>query len=351
MSRSRKGTLQDDGHLPARGRNAVFCNVEQLEIVEKIAKAGDPILPEWSQRSPDCLDLWPKTKSSPSGLVLEFARDSWGWLHLLSLDAPLVAVLWQLLFARALRAHLPPVVTLVTALVIWLIYVADRILDSYKSEEAADQALRHRFYRAHRLAFLPAFLAVFLITGWLSYNDLGFRTWCDGLLLAAIVGGYFAVVHLLGGGAQKWFPKEIAVAVLFGTGTFMPVSVRVQQLHVRFLVPFLLFLLVLWMNTLFIEYSEWVTLRRREADRPHKSTILMGQHLTGFGVCVGILALCAVASHWFPRARSILVAEMLSALALAVLGWKWRRISSYAVRVVADLVLLTPLVLLVLFRK
>jgi hypothetical protein len=266
------------------------------------------------------------------------------------LDAPLVAILWQLLFAKALRVHLPPVVTLVTALVIWLIYVADRILDSFQREETYGEALRHQFYRAHRLAFLAPFLTVLLVTGWMAYADLGFQTWRDGLLLAAIVGGYFAVVHVLGGRAQKWFPKEMAVAISFGIGTFMPVSVRVQQLHFRFLLPFLLFLLVLWMNTLIIEYSEWVTLRGREADRPHESTILVGQHLVALGAGLGILALCAVASRWFPLVRPVLLAEALSAWALALLAWRWRDVSSYAVRVIADLALLTPLFLIFLRR-
>ena len=183
---------------------------------------------------------------------------------------------------------------------IWLIYVADRILDSYQTEEGPGEALRHRFYRAHRMAFLPAFLVTFLVTGWMAFADLGFKTWRDGLLLATVVGGYFAVVHILGGRAQKWFPKEIAVAILFGIGTFMPVGVRLQEFHLRFLLPFVLFLLVLWMNTLIIEYSEWVALRRRDADRPHESTILVGRHLVAFGIAVGVLALCAMAGRSVP---------------------------------------------------
>lgn len=288
---------------------------------------------------------------SIAGFVLELGRNFWAWLHLLSLDAPLVGVLWQLLFAKALRVHLAPVATLVTGLVIWLIYVADRILDSYQPEEGMEEALRHRFYRAHRMAFLPAFLTGLLVTSWMACAYLGFKTWRDGLLLAAIVGGYFAVVHVLGDRAQKWFPKEIAVAILFGAGTFMPVDVEVQQLHPRFLLPFLLFLLLLWMNTLFIEYSEWVALRGRAADRPHGSTVVMGRHSATFGFMVGALALGAIASGWFPLARPILLAEGLSALGLGVLAWQWRRISSYTVRITADLVLLTPLVLLFLGRR
>ena len=315
-------------------------------------KATPTAAMEWSGRSLERVEAWAGTgkRLLSANLLSDLAKNSWAWLHLLSLDAPLVGVVWQLLFAKALRVHLAPVVNLITALVIWLIYVADRILDSYEAEESAEEAVRHRFYRAHRVAFLPAFFSVLLVTGWMAFADLGFKTWRDGLLLATIVGGYFAVVHILGGSAQKWFPKEIAVAILFGIGTFMPVGVRVQQFHLRFLLPFVLFLLVLWMNTLIIEYSEWVTLRRRDADRPHESTILVGRYLAAFGAAVGVLALSAMASRWFPLARPILLAEALSAMGLAMLGWQWRRISSYAVRVAADVVLLTPLLLFLLRR-
>ncbi|MGC2506019.1 MAG: hypothetical protein WA369_05130 [Candidatus Acidiferrales bacterium] len=326
--------------------------VEQVETVEKIAKASDAVAAaQWGERSSARMDPWPSKTPSVSNLVLDLGRSSWAWLHLLSLDAPLVAVLWQLLFTKALRVHLPPVVTLVTALAIWLIYVADRILDSYQKGETSEEALRHQFYRAHRLAFLAPFFTVLLVTGWMAGADLGFKTWRDGLLLATIVGGYFAVVHVLGGRARKWFPKEIAVAVLFGIGTFMPVSVRLQELDFTFLLPFLLFLGVLWMNTLIIEYSEWVALRGRATDRPHESTIFAGQHLVALGMGVGILALCAMASGLFLLTRPILLAEALSALALTLLAWKWRRISSYAVRVIADVALLTPLLLLLFLRR
>ena len=43
--------------------------------------------------------------------------------------------------------------------------------------------------------------------------------------------------------------------------------------------------------------------------------------------------------------------EGLSALGLGMLGWQWRRISPYAVRITADMLLLTPLLLLLLGRR
>src|SRR5277367_6770232 len=93
-------------------------------------------------------------------------KHPWTWLHLLSLDAPLIAVLWQLLFIETLHMHLSPVVTVLMALVVWLVYVADRILDSFQPNSAMVEAIRHRFYRKHRIAFLPPFFTILLVAGW-----------------------------------------------------------------------------------------------------------------------------------------------------------------------------------------
>jgi hypothetical protein len=284
-------------------------------------------------------------------ITLGPSKHPWTWLHLLSLDAPLIAVVWQLLFIETLHVRLSPIVTLLMALVVWLVYVADRILDSFQPNSAMVEAIRHRFYREHRIAFLPPFFAVLLITGWVSFADLGERMRRDGLLLALIFGAYFGVVHVLRSKAQAWFPKEIGVAILFAIGTSLPVGIRVHGLRVSFLLPFALFILVLWINTLLIEYTEWMTLREGRADRPHESTIAAGRHLAAFSVIVGSLALCAMASQIFTSARPILLAEALSALALGVLALYWRGIASHVVRIAADVTLLTPALLLILLRK
>ncbi|HUA00159.1 MAG TPA: hypothetical protein VMB02_07505 [Candidatus Aquilonibacter sp.] len=319
--------------------------MERIDTAKKTVERRESAAIEWDAPSLPHREARIENRVSVAVFFLEFAKQCWSGLHLLSLDAPLVAILWQLLFAKALHVHLSPVVPVVLGSVIWLIYVADRILDSYQPGDVAPEALRHQFYRRYRVAFVPAFLAVLLATSWMAFADLGLQMRRDGILLAAVVGGYLAVVHLAGSRACQWFPKEMAVAILFAAGTLMPVRIQVQ-LRVRFLLPLLLFLAVLWMNTLFIEYSEWVKLRGSSLDRPHESTVLLGRHLMAFGATIGILALCAMASQWFPLSRPILLAEGLSAIALGVLGWRWRRISPYTVRVSADLALLTPLLLL-----
>src|SRR5574340_1641239 len=69
------------------------------------------------------------------------------WLTVFSMDAPAVAVLWQLLFARTFHVQLSASTTILLALVVWLIYVADRVLDALRAPGRGPQATRHIFYR------------------------------------------------------------------------------------------------------------------------------------------------------------------------------------------------------------
>jgi hypothetical protein len=292
--------------------------------------------------------------SVASGDVL-VRRRPWIWPTLLSLDAPLVAVLWELLFAAGLRARVEPAVTAVMALTVWLIYVADRILDSFQTDEETPQPVRHRFYRAHRMAFLPAFFAIFVFTCWLAIAHLDSKTLRAGIILGLIVGVYFATVHFVGTAAQKWFPKELVVAFLFAAGSGLPVWVDIRELQSFWLVPVTLFVLVLWMNTIVIEYTEWLRFRDGNAGRPHPTTIIAGAWLAPFGIALGVLALAgglvAGVAKPFEAARSILLAEGISALALSGIALRWRKLPSHVVRMAADAALLTPALFLFLFRS
>src|SRR5580692_10930063 len=81
----------------------------------------------------------------------------WLWPNLLSLDAPLVAVLWQVLFVRCFHAQgaALPAVLLVCA--VWLIYAADRALDAWRG---AGSQPRHEFYRRYWRIVLPVWSGV-----------------------------------------------------------------------------------------------------------------------------------------------------------------------------------------------
>jgi hypothetical protein len=277
-------------------------------------------------------------------------RPVWLWLNLLSLDAPLVAVLWLNLFATAARIDLPWSVSLVLALVVWLIYIADRIFDTLRPDKRADLPPRHRFYRAHRNAFLGLLLGLFVLTCW-ECRTLDPRTLRDGVLLSFIVAGYFVAVHWARSSRRLCLPKEAVVGIVFGMGTFLPVWAHLHGMTVAMLVTVVLFMLLCWLNAVLIEHWEWVRLRWKRSQTPHGSTITVGAHLLAIGSAVAIAAVVMMLSAPFRPERLVLLAAALSAMALAAIGFSRRLLSIHAIPVLADAALLTPGVVLLFLHR
>ena len=142
----------------------------------------------------------------------------WQWPNLLSLDAPVVAVLWQALLAQVTGTMLLPAGRLALGLTVWAIYLADRLLD-VRDGQLAPSTARHRFSRRHRgvmLFLLSAVLAADAVTVMSLLREEVTRT---GLVAAGGVAAYLLVLH--GGRSGRWFPKEPLVAALFMAGVFL----------------------------------------------------------------------------------------------------------------------------------
>jgi hypothetical protein len=270
----------------------------------------------------------------------------WLWPNLLSLDAPVVSVLWLYLFAGSLGIAVHPSASVALGLLTWLIYVADRMLDSKRLHDLRMAPVRHRFCDAHRFAFGTAFAAVALLACWICATRLDLRTQELGLSLAAAIGVYFVLVHVIRP-RRRWFAKEGLMAVLFGLGTYLPVASDVNNFSVGRAAALFIFVLLCWTNSVLIEYAEWSrSLRNPESDPPHSSTMIGGEHLVFVGFAIAGVTLSFAAVHGFRMERPALIAEAISAFAFVALGHGWRNLSSEKVRVIADAVLLSPLLVL-----
>ena len=75
----------------------------------------------------------------------------WLWPHLLSLEAPLIAMAWMLGLAHLNRVPVMPGVLAGLGLCVWMIYVLDRLLDT-RGKADSELDARHRFHRRHRVA-------------------------------------------------------------------------------------------------------------------------------------------------------------------------------------------------------
>jgi hypothetical protein len=259
----------------------------------------------------------------------------WLWPNLLSLDAPMVAVLWQGFLAYRFSLPLRPSARLVLGLTVWAIYLLDRLLDARKLEQP-DEPMRHRYYRRHS-GLMGALLAVvvtadaLIATLWLRPAILR-----DGLIPLAGVVVYLAVFHISGESFR--IPKEIAASLLFTAGTFLAAWTSIPSLRLAW--PAVAFFVLCLANMIAIEAWEWPQLSTEPSPTPHLLTRWLARTYS-FWVPVVVL-LCALAgrNEWYTSIA-------LSAGACALLFWFGRRLSLDARRALVDGVLLSPLLFLI----
>jgi hypothetical protein len=247
----------------------------------------------------------------------------WLWPNLLSLDAPLVAVLWQVLFARCFRASPETLPAVLLVLAVWLIYVADRALDAWSG---LGRTPRHEFYRRHWRMVLPVWLAALAAGAWLAATQLSPALFHRGLALLAAVVLYFGAVHLAPESIRRAWPKEAVVGLLFALGASLEAWTKIRT--AADVITVLLFSCLCWINCAAIE--KW------------ESSGGIEWPVGAAALCVGAAAFLLLYEH-----RPVLGgAEMASALAFLLLDRGRRRFSADALRVLADAALLSPVLFL-----
>jgi hypothetical protein len=259
----------------------------------------------------------------------------WLWPNLLSLDAPLVAVLWQGFLAYRFSLPLRPAGRLVLGLTVWAIYLLDRLLDARKIPSFIEPA-RHRYYRRHS-KLMTALLAVVISADaaiailWLRPAVLH-----DGLIPLAGVLAYLAIFHIAGESVK--LPKEIAAAILFTAGTFLTAWAALPGPGLTW--PAVAFCMLCLANIVAIEAWEWRELPSAEFLAPHPCTRWLARTYLLWVPAAVIVCAVLGRNEWY---ASIAV----SAGACAVLFWFGRRLPLEARRALVDGVLLSPLLFLI----
>ena len=263
--------------------------------------------------------------------------------HLLSLDAPTVAALWTWFIARANHIHLPIAATAAMAIAVWMLYAADRLLDAQSTQHDTLEA-RHLFHHRHRTAFLAGILAASVALAALLPR-LDTQSIHLYLILGGMVFGYFILIHATHGAHR--LPKEIAVGIFFAAATFIPTVARQPQLRLALLPPALLFATLCSLNCLFIYAWEHTTLH---ASHPaHATTGFALRHLRLIAITI---TLTGIALTLLDRRTSwpMSFATAIAAALLLILHQRHNRIHPTTLRAAADLVLLTPILLLPFIR-
>ncbi len=257
----------------------------------------------------------------------------WLWANLLSLDAPIVAVLWQQLFTRTLRIPATIASAITLAATVWLIYASDRVLDA---ASATGHSARHRFYRRHWRSVVPVLVVALLLAAWCALTGIRKPVLHNGLCLVAAVSVYFCAVHIAPAFSRRWWPKELVVAIIFSAGACIHVWTFAPPPVVHWAVPMMLFTALCWLNCAAI--ACW------ENGAGHSSTKWVGAHLGQLSAVIAAIAIVLAVTT--PPSRPIYLSEGASALAFVLLTRFPPGLSPDGLRVAADAILCSPLLFL-----
>jgi hypothetical protein len=264
--------------------------------------------------------------------------------HLTSLDAPTVAVTWSLAFAWAAQVHLPLWAPALLALAAWSVYIGDRLLDA-RSARRADgfSALRdrHRFHHRHRRLLLPVAVAAALAAAWIVFTRMPIAARERNSILVIAALAYFTGVHsadrLPSLGIFRLLKKELLVGLLFTAACVLPAIRRVPQQDFNAAIP-------LWVDAAFFALLAWLNCHAIEGWE--SSTDVPRIQVQASLLALGGLALTCALEAAHPRPAALLACGAASSLLLALLDRFRNRLTPLALRAAADLVLLTPLLLL-----
>jgi hypothetical protein len=269
----------------------------------------------------------------------------WQWPTILSLDAPAVALAWQALAAGEARVAPSRPAALVLGISVWLAYVADRWIEGWRLQPDQVRTQRHGFYQRLRWPVAAAWAGGLLADVAIAGFHLSRRELLAGTALLPLVMAYL-LSHQLMHRTNRWrLPKEACVALLLAGGIAVFPAARLPAGHAgRLIIPTGLFILLAFGNCGLI--SVW----EQAVDRSHGQVSLARQFVRGERLARG--------AAWLALGGGLLVALVLpSARATgacaagsgALLLWVDRRqpkMGWEAARVLADLVLLTPLLAL-----
>lgn len=270
------------------------------------------------------------------------------WLipNLLSLDAPLVAIAWLYIFAKTWRVeYLPWTAYVALSLVVWVIYVTDRLLDVSVREGSREVlGARHEFHRKHQRLFRPLALvagvtAIFIVIFGLPVTVYGY-----GTVGAIMVGGFFTLSIFSPPGAHELpYAKNILAGLSFAYGTALLAHAYTGSQHHFLLSPELVCFGVLCiLNISAIDLWEHAN-HSEDIEIKASDELALTLPLTLLGAASLVFALKDSDITTRPFFYAILTAAAL----LQILNRTRSRFGMDSLRVLADVTLLVPFVVFV----
>jgi len=269
----------------------------------------------------------------------------WHWLTILSIDAPLVALVWQECFALSFGVALAPVHRAVLALSVWLAYMADRWLDGRQLDPRHVVTARHAFARQFERPI--AFVWCLVLAGTIASAGLGLsrREFVSGLLLAGVVFAYLGFCHHRRTAGYGWL-KEFAVAALISGGSVLFVFLRCPRLEGSHWLGLAIFYGLCLLNCAAV--SVWDQPVDRQQGQPSLAlrSGLDAGHVKIVGVASLALLLGLVAVAPADHLRGIALAGCFTTSAVAALLYGAGSLDLETRRLLADATLLSPVLVM-----
>ena len=272
--------------------------------------------------------------------------------HVTSLDAPTVALVWSCAFAWIAHIRVPWWGPTSLALIAWAIYIADRLLDARAGMQSPPRHIlrdRHQFHWRHRQVLAPLSVLAALAAARIVATRLPAAARIPDTAVAAATLAYFSRVHSRSGGVHgmkcplsRFWWRALLIGILFTAGCLLPLASQVAApgfipATSRLAMPAMFFATVAWLNCHAI--ARW--------ESPGSPDAAPGQiGRAGVLVAMAGIGLAALLAHAEPRSALLVAAGTASTLLLTALDRFRDRFTPRALRAAADLVLLTPALLL-----
>jgi hypothetical protein len=271
------------------------------------------------------------------------------WLNLVCLDAPIVAVVWLWLFARTFHApvHLGNAVSLF--LTAWLIYLADRLADASSLKAESRRSLRQEFCLRHREFWISALLLIGGFDLYVIWRSIDAGTFFAGAVVGILALIYLALNYPRGLIWRSIPAKEISIGLLFTIGTLVALLPAGPPVNAPLLACGLAFACLCSLNC--ISIASW----ERELDRAQgKISVatchpVFARHAGKICVALGLASFVMTIIH--RPIAAVFGCVGASALLLALLNTLPSKLDADRRTALADLVLLTPTISLILMAS
>lgn len=269
------------------------------------------------------------------------------WASALSLDAPVVALAWQELFARALGVSVGWPGRVVLGLAVWVVYAADRWFDGRRIPAGRATTPRHRFAVRFRWPIAVAMVCAAAAGLAVALARLEPALIRLGLALGGGVAGYLALNQATPQGWGLRVPKELAAALFFAAGSLLLPVARAPSVGLWVIATGSLYAALCLINL--VAVAAWD--RERDVAQGQASVVTRSpgvvRWLPAAAWVVTVIALgVGVATLWGGlgvEAAAVPLCEAVSGAGLGMLLSERGPGSPELRALVADVVLLTPL--------